>query len=241
MYNYFMNTNQSSLLKNKDHRTKIITFITMLYNFFWAIVKIFFGIFMSSYLYCISGIYTLLLGFSKKTFISNHKATKEINIETKALIIGILLTVSGLAFGFYMGGIYFWKINFEYSLIWSIAIAFCSFLELGVSIYNLIKVRKKDDILLFSLRCCNIGSSLFAIVMTQVALLSATQTENTYLYNATFGIVASVLVIILGFIVIGKSAYDEKRKNELKNKVPTKTENNEIKTKNIESESKNKN
>lgn len=210
-----MNINKNNLLTREDKKIRTITFITMLYNFFWAILKIIFGIFMRTYLYSISGIYTLLIGFSKKTFIANHKTTKDINIETKSLIIGILLAISGLAFGVYMGLIYFWKINFEYTLIWSIAIAFCSFLELGIAIYNLIKVRKKDDILLFSLRCCNIGSSLFAIVMTQVALLSATKTENSYISNATFGIIASVLVVILGFIVIGKSIYEEKHKSKL--------------------------
>ncbi len=199
-------------LKDSDKRVKVITFITMLYNFFWAIGKILFGVFMRSYLYCISGAYTLLLGFSKKVFVSNHKTTKEINLETKSLIIGILLIISGIAFGIYMGGLYIWQIDFQYNMIWSITIALCSFVELGISIHNLIKVRKKDDILLLSLRCCNIGSSLFAMVMTQVALLSATGTKNTYMYNATTGVIASILVICLGFFVIGKSAFMEKRK-----------------------------
>lgn len=100
-------------LKDSDKRVKVITFITMLYNFFWAIGKILFGVFMRSYLYCISGAYTLLLGFSKKVFVSNHKTTKEINLETKSLIIGILLIISGIAFGFIWADFIFGKLTFN--------------------------------------------------------------------------------------------------------------------------------
>ncbi len=229
---YMTIKNHIQTLKDPDKRVKVITFFTMLYNFFWAIGKILFGVFMQTYIYCISGAYTLLLGFSKKIFVSNHNVDKEIDIETKSLIIGILLTISGIAFGIYMGGLYIWQHDYDYGLIWSIAIAACSFVELGIAIYNLLKVRKKDDILLFSLRCCNIASSLFAIVLTQVALLSATGTENTYMYNATTGIIASVLVICVGFIVIGKSAFLQKKKasENIQQKTNKKLEENSEKT-----------
>lgn len=206
-----MSTKIIDFFRNTEQRVKIITFLTMLYNFFWAIGKIVFGIFMQTYLYCISGIYTLLLAFSKKTFVSNRNSAKNINIETKALLIGILLTISGVAFGIYMGSLYIWQYEYHYGLIWSISIAFCSFVELGIAIRNLVKSKKKNDILLFSLRCCNVGASCFAIVMTQVALLSATNTTNTAFYNATTGMCASVIVVSLGIWAICKSALAQKQ------------------------------
>lgn len=204
-----------SLRENPNKRTKIITIITMTYNFFWAIGKILFGAFMRAYLYCISGAYTLLLGFGKKIFVSNHQV-KDVDIETKSLIMGILLTISGIAFGIYMGLIYVWEYEFRYSLILSIAIAACSFVEFGIAIYNLVKARRKKDLLMESLRCCNIGASLFAIVMTQVALLSSQNVPDNYIYNSISGVIASVLVIILGFVVIGKSAYLKNKEEEMK-------------------------
>lgn len=203
----------SKLKTNKIFRTKIITYTTMVYNFFWSILKIFFGVFMNSFLYCISGVYTLLFGFIKKIFLSNH-ANKEVNLETKSIIIGVLLTISGFAFGLYMGRLFFVSYEANYGLIWSIAIAGCSFVELGLAIFNLRKARKGDDILLFSLRCCNLSASFFAIVLTQVALLSATKAENTSFSNAITGVVASILVVVLGFVVIGISLHKKNQKKK---------------------------
>lgn len=191
---------------DKETRTKWITYTTMTYNFVWSILKITFGIFMRSFLYCISGAYTLLMGFVKKIFLSNRNTVKNIKIETKSLIMGVLLTICGLAFGLYMGRLFFWPQEFHYGLIWSIAIAVCSFIELGLAIFNVRKARKKEDILLFSLRCCNLSASFFAIVLTQTALLSATATKDVSIYNAITGVIAGLLVVIIGVIVIYKSA-----------------------------------
>lgn len=205
-----------SLKNDKTFRTKIITYTTMVYNFFWSILKIFFGFFMRTYLYCISGIYTLLFGFIKKIFISNH-SNKDVNLELKSLIIGILLTISGVAFGLYMGRLFFYPDEKTYGLVWSIAIAVCSFVELGLAIYNMRKVRKREDILLFSLRCCNLSSSLFAIVLTQVALLSATKAVNSSTSNAITGVIVGILVMLIGLFVIGISFNKNKQNNAAKN------------------------
>lgn len=197
-------------------RTKVITFTTMVYNFFWAIGKILFGIFKMTYLYVFSGTYTLLLGFSKKIFITNHsKTTESINKETKSIVIGVLILIAGVAFAIYTGLFFIFPKEFHYGMIWSIAIAACSFVELGIAIFNLFRARKKKDILLESLRCCNFVSALFAIVITQVAILSFTQTPNSAMYNAITGIIAGVLAIIVGTILIINAC--NRNKQKLKN------------------------
>lgn len=177
----------------------------MLYNFCWSIGKILFGIFKVAYIYCLSGIYTFIIGFVKKIFVSNH-LKKDINYEAKSIIMGVLTLVSGLAFSIYMGRLYFWPQEHHYGLIWSIAIALCSFTEMGIAIFNLCRVRKKNDIMLFSLRCCNFVSAIFAIVITQISILS-TQSISASIYNATTGIVAGIVGIILGSLVIVKAAH----------------------------------
>ncbi len=154
--------------KEPIRRTKFVTYITMVYNFFWACAKIAFGFFMRSYLYCVSGGYTLLIGFTKRIFIKSHnKTTANTSKETVSTLMGVLLLISGLAFGLYMGSLLIWPREYRYGLIWSIGIAACSFAELGVAIFNLSRVKKKNDILLSSLRCCNFISAIFAIVITQ--------------------------------------------------------------------------
>ncbi len=201
-------------------KTKVITFFTMVYNFVWSIAKILVGFFQTSYLYVLSGTYTLLLGFSKKIFISNHsKTAQEINKETKSIIMGVLILISGIAFGSYMALTYVSSQNSQFGLIWAIALAFCSFVELEVAIYNLLHVKKKNDILLASLRCCNFVSALYAIVLTQVAILSVTNPENVVNWNSITALVASVVAIIVGTTVIVKS-YNKNRQKKYEEKIP---------------------
>lgn len=206
------------VLKTNDvKRIKLITLITMVYNFVWSIVKIFFGFFSTMYFFCVSGVVTLILGFTKKIFYSNYQSESEQIRLTKSRLIGILLILIGVLFAGYMAKLFFIPEKSKYDLIVSIAIAFCSFLELGISIFYLYKdKRTNDNILLTSIRYCNLADGLFAIVLTQMAILSA-QTENTIntsMYNGVVGIVMSVLVVLLGIIILLKVNKINKDKNK---------------------------
>ena len=54
-----------STLKDKSKRTVIITFLTMLYNFFWSIAKILLGALSGGNFFCPRGVVTILLGTVK--------------------------------------------------------------------------------------------------------------------------------------------------------------------------------
>jgi len=194
-------------------RTKLITLTTMLYNFFWAIGKILFGVFKNAYVYILSGGYTILIGFSKRIFLKSHNR-KDINKETKSIIMAVLLMFSGLAFALFMGRLFFWPYEHTYGLIWSIGIAVGSFVELGIAIFNLFRVKKKNDILLLSLRSCSFISAVFAIVITQISILSATGTTGVSIYNAISGILAGLIAIGVGIIIIVKASKLKKLKTQ---------------------------
>lgn len=203
-------------LKNQESRIKLLTTTTMIYNFVWAVCKIVFGIWMSAYLFCISGAYNILIGFAKKTFLSNRNKSTDTN--TKCLIIGILILIAGLVYALYTASFLVWPKDGNYGLILSIAIATCSFVELGISIYNVLKARRKNDHMLFSLRSCSLATACFAIVLTQIALLSATNTKNVSVFNSSAGIIAGTVAIIIGIIVIIKSSKKENFSENLSTK-----------------------
>ena len=196
------------VIKNQELRIKILTMTTMIYNFVWAICKIIFGICMSAYLFCISGIYNILIGFAKKTFLSNRNRSTE--TKTKCIVIGILILIAGIVYSLYTASFLIFPKDGNYGLILSIAIASCSFLELGISIYNIIKARRNNDDMLYSLRCCSLVTACFAIVLTQVALLSATNTINVSIFNSISGILAGTIAIIIGINIIIKSSKKHK-------------------------------
>lgn len=191
------------VFKDPEKRIKFLTTTTMIYNFVWAVCKIVFGALMSAYLFCISGAYNILIGFAKKTFLSNRN--RSVDKNTKSLVIGILILISGFVYAFYTASFFIWPKESDYGLILSIAIATCSFVELGLAIYNIMKAKQKKDILLFSLRSCNLATAAYAMVLTQIALLSATGTENVSNFNAITGIIAGTVAIAIASAVIIKS------------------------------------
>lgn len=156
--------------------------------------KIFFGIFTLSFSFCISGANTLSFGVIKQIFL---KRKDKPNNNNQALAISILLIISGILFTAYMSRLFFIDTSPRYGLIISIAIAGFAFAEFGLSIYKCIRAKNSQNILLQSYRAYNLVSSSFAIVLTQIALLSATQTAGN-IYNAITGITLGGFSIIVG-------------------------------------------
>lgn len=190
-----------SLKTDKLKRTKLITLITMIYNFVWAVAKIVSGIVVRGFFLCLSGASTLLLGFSKKTFYTNHNKD-DINPYTKSKIIAILIMILSAVYCIYTARLFFVENTTNYGMILSIAIATFAFVELAISIYNLKSTSGKGDILLTSLRCCNLVSSFFALVLTQFALLSATGTPNRSYFNAITGVIFGALALVVGLVLL---------------------------------------
>ena len=62
---------------------KIVTQTSMIYNFVWASGKILLGVLTGAYFLCISGTNTLLIGFIKKTYVSNSKESDKNLKENK--------------------------------------------------------------------------------------------------------------------------------------------------------------
>lgn len=192
-------------LRDKTERTKIIAFITMIYNFIWSIVKIVIGIFTGALFFCINGIYTLLIGFTKRIFLNHYKSDNEKQKASKSLLIGILIIIIGTLFTIYMARLFFINHTYNTNLIVAIVIATFAFVDLGISIYNITTERKQNDILLSTFRKCNLISSFYAIVLTQVALLSVTNSFNYSMYNGITGVIFGFLSILIGIYIIFKA------------------------------------
>ena len=81
-----------------------------------------------------------------------------------------------------------------------------------LSIYNFIKAKRTKDILLQSFKGCSLVTSCFAIVITQVALLSATSTPADF-YNGLTGTILGLFAIIIGIYLLIKSSKEMKNIN----------------------------
>lgn len=195
--------NTISKFKFINNKYKLILSVGTFYNIVWSIIKIIFGVISKSYYFSISGCSSLLLGIIKKLYLGYFNSDDENEKLWKSFTISILLILSSLLFTFYMARLFFVADNKEYGLIMSITIATFSFTELGFSIYNYIASKKSQDILLKSFRISSLAQSNFAIVLTQVALLSATNSTNSFL-NGLVGVIFGIISIILGLYNLRK-------------------------------------
>lgn len=203
-------------LKEKAKQKHLVLLISLIYSFAWAVCKIVFGVFTASYFFCVGGASTLLFGFIKQVYLKHRENEDEQERYGKSITIAIMLIISSALFTFYMARLFFINEIKQYGLILSITIATFSFAELGISIYNFSKAKKTNDILLQAFKGCSLASSCYALVFTQVALLSATNSANN-LYNAITGVVLGGFAVLIGIYLLIVSVKKQNFKVKIQN------------------------
>lgn len=176
---------------------KAVTFASMLFNFAWSTIKIIIGIVSKTYFFCVNGIGTLLTGVAKKTYLDNFENEDENLRNKKALVMNALLLIIGATYIVYMGRLFKFPSNTpDYGLFASIAIATVSFVELILSVGNLIKALKSKNYMLYSLRGINLACSGFSVVLTQVVLLALCKIDGSF-YNAISGTIFGCFAVMI--------------------------------------------
>lgn len=200
----------NNILKSKTFRAKHFALFGMVFNFIWSMLKILLGIYFFSLYFLITGIYTLLLGLTKRTFAINQQNDNENVKFQKGIIIIIFVLIVSTLYTINMASLFVTHDQQKYHLIISIAIAAFAFTELTLGIINFVKANKSKDTLLVSYRASSLVSGMFAIVTTQIALLSATN-PGAYMYNALTGTIFGAFSIIIAayvLVIINKNKKD---------------------------------
>ena len=194
-------------LKDSTKRHQAIVLLTSLYNYAWGTIKILFRIFTLSFLYSLSGIDTFFVAIAKHIYLKNiGKDSKKVSlfISTFIVLIGIFYLLLAISLFFLKNQIK------EYSIIIAIAIAFFSFLDLGIAIRQFIKTPKKNSIAL-NFRILNLSLALFAIVNTQNAIFMPKGSPNN-IADETFGVIAGTLTVLAGTFLLIKNLYEYKKR-----------------------------
>lgn len=199
-------TNLPQTPRHKRHRAHYrkykFTFAGMLYQMIWSVCKVVIGCLFATYFMCVSGVYTFCIAVCKGIFFRHYGGQNPVASARKAMFIGMLIILSGLAFVLYMARLFFIPQEESYGMILSIAIAACSFYDLIAALCRYRKAVATSDILLSALRTSNIAGGLFSIVLTQVAILSAQGMQDCSVYNAVSGIVFGGLAMLSGAVLV---------------------------------------
>ena len=205
----------NTLLNNYGYRTIIFSIFSFVINISYVIFQGVLAIMTRSAWYMSITAYYLVLSLVKGNVFLAKKKDDSVVRQTKTYrFSGIMLILLTFAFSGIIVLIYTSNMAFEYAGLMIYVIATYTFYKLTLSIINIFKARKQDDLYIQSIRNINLANALISIVVLQVAMFQAFSPQyNTSIANALTGAVISLIILTLGIIMIIKSNKILKREN----------------------------
>jgi hypothetical protein len=132
--------------------------------------------------------------------------------ETQAFgLMALTVSFGAVCYLAYMARLFFFPEVAAYSIYEGLAIAAFAFADLIWAIRNLIKERKKNNLVMSGLKCGSLSNGLSAIVLAQIAILAFTNPGVDYSFdNAIGGMVFGGADLLIGLIMA--FVYFRKRK-----------------------------
>ena len=205
------------LLKNFGFRTVIFTIVSLLMSIAFGLFNGVMGIVYLSIWYGALSAYYICLVCMRGGILMYHKrkiGRRKNQAENEALRqaktyrnCGVLLLILNVTLSSAIAQMIFDDQAFDYAG-WTIyAYAAYAFYKITMSIINLFKARKQDDLTVQAIRNINLADAAVSLLALQTALLHTFATEgvNTSLFNTLTGLAVSIAAyfIAVRMIVVG--------------------------------------
>jgi hypothetical protein len=124
--------------------------------------------------------------------------------ETQAFgLMSLTVSFGALCYLAYMARLFFFPTVDTYNIYEGLDIAAFAFADLIWAIRNLIKERKKNNLVMIGLKCGSLSNGLSAIVLAQIAILAFTNPGVDYSFdNAIGGMVFGGADLLIGLIMV---------------------------------------
>ena len=185
---------------NKEDRLfKLTTICSLSLNLFIGIGKWILAIF-SGVVFFVSGVVNILMGVAKLIsyigLLNNDSDFKKRNF-----LVSFLVFLSGAEYFIYMLNVYLGNFSLSaYEMPIALLIALVSFIEIGVAIYGLVKIRGRSHSFK-NIKLINFVLALEAMVLTETAILSFTESETFTLSSSLFGLITGIFVMVLSLFM----------------------------------------
>lgn len=185
---------------NKEDRLfKLATICSLSLNLFIGIGKWILAIF-SGVVFFVSGVVNILMGVAKLIsyigLLNNDSDFKKRNF-----IVSFLVFLSGTEYFIYMLNVYLGNFSLSaYEMPIALLIALVSFIEIGVAIYGLVKIKGRGHSFK-NIKLINFVLALEAMVLTETAILSFTESETFALSSSLFGLIIGIFVMVLSLFM----------------------------------------
>lgn len=162
----------------------------------WKLVM---SIISTSFFMFANALFSCGIGVARYTALKMDGKSPEEQIRLYRRVAAIL-SLSGLCYVGYSIRLFFGGTASQYGQIMGIAIACYTFVEFGIQIRELLKLRKNHDMESESLRLTSFSTILISFVLTQTALMSFSEPGEHNFSNGLAGVIFGGLVILVGLI-----------------------------------------
>ena len=171
-------------------------------NLFYFLFKILVGVYFNSWFLIAIAIYSLFIGYVKNNCSSGLRKNKENIKDIHAYIRGgVVLAISSVFYIVYSVFSIYYPSNFEYNMIIAIAIATFATYSIAISRVGVCKTKGKT-MLIKEYKLTNFATAFNNLVLTQIALLSFSNVENSAFYNGLIGICVGVIILGIGLYLM---------------------------------------
>jgi divalent metal cation (Fe/Co/Zn/Cd) transporter len=163
--------------QRRNNRIALFAKISIITNAVMALGKIGMSIYSLSLYLFIGGLFNVGIGVAKAIAVKGHSELKDKKPQEYGhrsyYLVGCVVIIASIAYMAYSlrmmnGG----QSNIEYDLITALCIATFTFVEIGTTVYGIIKIRRDKEPIIEAIKMTNLVSSLISIVLTQSALIS---------------------------------------------------------------------
>lgn len=182
-----------------QRRRRFFHFVSVGKDSFMVLVKLGMSFASASFFMFANALFTCGIGLAR------YVALKMQGKETAGQLrlyrrVSVILSISGLCYVGYSVRLFFGGSAGQYSEVMALAIAAYTFVEFGIQIHDLIKLRKQHDLEAKALRLVSLCGILVSFVLTQTAIMSFSEPGEHNFSDGLAGVVFGGLVVIVGVI-----------------------------------------
>ena len=191
--------------KNFPKRVKLFALISLFINIILCIAKLIASAIFKNYFLVAAGLFNIFVFLAKGECLLGLRLTNDKKtFKYRNFFIFLFVLTAGIVYTAYSTRLVIFEDynTYNFSMELGLLIALVSFIELGVAIYGLIRVKKYGHFYR-DIKIINFITALTALVLTSTAITSFSNAgvKNIKLYNGMFGMVVGIFTIIMAVYI----------------------------------------
>ena len=188
---------------NFEKRIKLFSVISLFSNLIICIIKFIGAFIFKNYFLAVAGFFNIFIILAKGECLLGLTTNKR-SFKFRNIFIFIFVLTAGIVYTAYSSRLIIIEdySMYQYTFGLALMIALISFIEVGLAIYGLFKVKKYGHFYR-DIKIINFITALTALVLTEAAITSFAnlKIENTKLNNGIFGMIVGIITIILAVYI----------------------------------------